>query len=155
MSARGSSHCMATHSACMLPVQTPCYLEARNKGQVCCLTCCTHRFPGLFSYGLVSHEGPTQEQMECTRTTLDLYACGYSQPPPPGVAAGKPDKQVSQGGGERGRLGVQMGSPAEVFVQGIQFRNCATSTCPNVFVPAMCYMPHHHYTKLVGHFQAA
>jgi hypothetical protein len=33
--------------------------------------------------------------MEATVTTFDLFAAGYSSPPPPGVAAGKPDKHVS------------------------------------------------------------
>jgi hypothetical protein len=53
------------------------------------------RWPGLFSRGLVGHAGPTQQQMEATVTTFDLFAAGYSSPPPPGVAAGKPDKHVS------------------------------------------------------------
>jgi hypothetical protein len=33
--------------------------------------------------------------MEATTTTFDLFAAGYSSPPPPGVAPGKPDKHVS------------------------------------------------------------
>jgi hypothetical protein len=53
------------------------------------------RYPGAFSRGLVGHAGPSQQQMEATSTTFDLFAAGYSSPPPPGVAAGKPDKHVS------------------------------------------------------------
>lgn len=55
-----------------------------------------HRYPGLFSGGLVSREGPSQKQMEAATTRFTFFASGYSSAPAAGAAAGKPDKQVSQ-----------------------------------------------------------
>ena len=54
------------------------------------------KFPGLFSYGLVSHEGPTQEQMEKTTCEVMLYGSGYAQGAPEGPPGAKPDKKVSR-----------------------------------------------------------
>jgi hypothetical protein len=53
------------------------------------------------SYGLVSHAGPTQEQMEAASTQLTFVARGYAAPPAAPDAA--PDTTV--------RLKITMGDP--------------------------------------------
>jgi hypothetical protein len=54
------------------------------------------------SYGLVSHEGPTQEQMEAAVCEVIFEASGYSQGAP-ATADARPDKKV--------RLKITMGDP--------------------------------------------
>ncbi|WIA42239.1 hypothetical protein OEZ86_008256 [Tetradesmus obliquus] len=76
------------------------------------------RAPGLFSRGLVSHAGPSQAQMDTTRTTLDLFAAGYSSPPPPGTAPGKPDKHV--------HCRVSLGDPGYLFTS-VMLVQCAAT----------------------------
>lgn len=53
------------------------------------------------SYGLVSHEGPTQEQMESATCEVTLFARGYSAPP--ATPDAKPDKRIT--------LRIKMGDP--------------------------------------------
>jgi hypothetical protein len=59
----------------------------------------TRRYPGLFSGGLVSHEGPTREQMAAARCCFRFTAAGYSQSPAAGATAGPPDQQVCTAAG--------------------------------------------------------
>lgn len=54
----------------------------------------------MFTNGLVSHAGPTQQQMEASNTKFTLFGSGYSSTPAVGAAAGPPDKQV-RGTGRR------------------------------------------------------
>ncbi|KAI8477053.1 MAG: Saccharopine dehydrogenase-domain-containing protein [Monoraphidium minutum] len=63
------------------------------------------RYPGLFSYGLVSHEGPTQEQMESAQCEVILSAKGYNAPPADPKAA--PDMRLT--------LTIGMGDPGYLF----------------------------------------
>jgi hypothetical protein len=53
------------------------------------------------SYGLVSHAGPTQEQMEAATCELLFVGRGYSAPPAAPDAS--PDKRVT--------LKIKMGDP--------------------------------------------
>lgn len=63
------------------------------------------KYPGVMSYGLVSHEGPTQEQMEAATAEVVLSASGYSSPPAdPGAT---PDKRLT--------LRITMGDPGYLF----------------------------------------
>jgi hypothetical protein len=54
------------------------------------------RYPGLFTYGLVSHKGPSQEQMDKTKSEVVFYASGYAQGIPEGPPGAKPDKKVGR-----------------------------------------------------------
>ena len=54
------------------------------------------RAPGVFSYGLASRKGPTEEQMRAARTTLTFEATGFSTPPKAEEAAtAAPDRRVT------------------------------------------------------------
>ncbi|GBF92594.1 hypothetical protein Rsub_05208 [Raphidocelis subcapitata] len=63
------------------------------------------RNPGLMSYGLVSHAGPTQEQMEAATTEVTFVARGFSAPPE--SADAKPDKRVD--------LKIGLGDPGYLY----------------------------------------
>lgn len=51
------------------------------------------RFPELFTYGLASHAGPSQQQMETTRFEVTLIGKGYRQGPPSNPKQ-KPDREI-------------------------------------------------------------
>eukprot|EP00048_Salpingoeca_helianthica_P023178 m.22799 g.22799 ORF g.22799 m.22799 type:complete len:424 (-) comp8371_c0_seq1:647-1918(-) len=53
------------------------------------------KFPGFFSFGRFSHEGPTAEHLRRTTFEMVFHAKGYSQPPPAAAAAPAPAPDCS------------------------------------------------------------
>eukprot|EP00873_Tetraselmis_striata_P014793 jgi/Tetstr1/435057/TSEL_024027.t1 len=51
------------------------------------------RYPSLFSYGLFSHDGPTEEMMAQTRFSMTFVARGFKSGAPV-QASDKPDMQI-------------------------------------------------------------
>ena len=79
----------------LVPIQYACYFTLKNTYFMLITLLCGScigilakwrwgrkfllQFPKLFTYGLFTHEGPSQEQMNATSFSMTIYARGYSK----------------------------------------------------------------------------
>lgn len=74
------------------------------------------RYPSLFSYGLFSHDGPTEEMMAQTRFSMTFVARGFKSGAPV-QASDKPDMQVQAATPSHAhniRKGIRVHQPAAI-----------------------------------------